>query len=131
MTTDLIPHTYSVNIQEREGKRIYDTNPFIGDLVKLMGNTELVEFMSKYVKSDLCLKTMFTYMHLYRRIQQYKKKHGDEPIRKDIAAYILYTVMTQRPLRTIALRTEPRPPPRRRRLRRALTNEFSPPDVSS
>lgn len=94
-----------------QGQHIYETNSFISGMIDVMQRKEVRDFFAAYAKSELCWKTMAVYATVYMKIQKFYDARN-KPLTKEMAAYLLYLIMTRPALRTVALRSTSRPLPK-------------------
>ena len=89
-------------LDERKGKHIYETRPFIKNAIQLMKTTPMKSLQSslKVVDDWRCL-TM--YCKLYADLNAFFLTTHDQAIDDNVAAFMIHHIMTSKQYRTIAL----------------------------
>ena len=105
-------------LDERKGKHIYETRPFIKNAIQLMKTTPMKSLQSslKVVNDWRCL-TM--YCKLYADLNAFFLANHERTIEDNVAAFMIHHIMTSKQYRTLAMGLT-QSTPRKKKKKKAL-----------
>jgi hypothetical protein len=80
----------------KEGSIILNENDFFKDLNNTMENIEFKDFYEKYFRTSIDIKIILLYMKLYETIKLEYKKQNNNEIEKELLAYIIRELMSDK-----------------------------------